>query len=348
MRTRHFVETYPRHLALSDNRITWFWIGILALAVIIFPLVVSSYLIAIGITVVIAAIGAIGLNILTGTTGLISLGQAGFLAAGCYTTALLIADYNCPPELALIAAGVVCALLSLVVGIPSLRLKGLYLAITTMAFSFIITHFLLYWESFTHGPNGVRIEDTHVFGFNIADSVQYFYFTIIVLILVTLGALNLLRTRVGRAFTAIRDHDIAAKVMGISLPKYKLISFAISSFIIGIAGGLMAFQFRFVNVDIFSVLLSVEALAMIIVGGLGSVAGAILGAIFIVILPEVTRETIAVLPAGLTNIMSTHIYEIRGLLTGLAIIIMLRIEPHGLVGLWRNVKRYWTHWPMSP
>jgi len=347
MRTGHYVERYETLVSLSDNRITWFWIGLLFLFLAVFPLAASNYLIAMATTVGIAATGAIGLNILTGSTGLISLGQAGFLATGCYTTALLIADYGWPPEAALPAAGVVSAAMSLLVGVPSLRLKGLYLAITTMAFSFIVTHFLLYWESFTGGPYGVRIEDLDFFGLDLTTPRDLYYLVIAVTALSALAALNVMRTRVGRAFTAIRDHDIAARVMGIGMTQYKLYSFAVSSFFVGIAGGLMAFQFRFINVDIFSVLLSIEALAMIIVGGLGSVAGAILGAIFIVLLPEATRELLDLLPETVSLLLSTYIFEIRGLLTGLTIIVVLRIKPQGLVGLWRDIKRYWTHWPLA-
>lgn len=347
MRTRHFVESYATHVALSDNPVTWAWVAVFLAALMIFPVVASTYLVAMATTVGIAAVGAIGLNILTGSTGLISLGQAGFLAAGCYTTGLLIADYGWPPEAALLAAGVVSAFLSLLVGIPSLRLKGLYLAITTMAFSFIVTHFLLYAEGITHGPYGVRIEDLGFFGLDLANPVQLYLLVVLVAVLTALAALNILRTRVGRAFNAIRDHDIAARVMGISLTKYKLFAFAVSSFIVGIAGGLMAFQFRFINVDIFNVLLSIEALAMIIVGGLGSVAGAVLGAFFIVLLPEATREALDLMPESASAALSTYIYEIRGLLTGLTIIIMLRVKPQGLVGLWRDIKRYWTQWPLS-
>ena len=347
MRTRHFVETYEKHVSLSHNPVTWSWSLLLVLALALLPMVASSYVLSLATTVGIAAIGAIGLNILTGSTGLISLGQAGFLASGCYTTGLLIADYNWPPELALLMAGVVPALLSLLVGVPSLRLKGLYLAITTMAFSFIVTHFLLYAEGITHGPYGVRVEDLNFLGLDLATTTGLYTLVLVTAILVTLMALNILRTRVGRAFTAIRDHDIAARVMGISLVRYKLVAFMVSSFFVGIAGGLMAFQFRFINVDIFNVLLSIEALAMVIVGGLGSVAGAIMGAVFIVLLPEATREALDLLPTGVNNMLSTYIYEIRGLLTGLTIIIMLRIKPQGLVGLWRDVQRYWTQWPLS-
>ncbi|SMF04487.1 amino acid/amide ABC transporter membrane protein 2, HAAT family [Tistlia consotensis] len=347
MRTGHYVESYEKQLALTTNPVTWAWTGALLLGLALFPLLVGNYLLSVAITVGIAAIGAIGLNLLTGITGLISLGQAGFLAAGCYTTALLVADYGWPPELALLAAGFVSALLSLVIGVPSLRLKGLYLAITTLAFSFIITHFLLYAEALTHGPYGVRVENLRFLGLDLTQLDQLFWLVLAVLVLTVLAALNLLRTRVGRAFTAIRDHDVAARVMGISLTRYKLAAFMVSSFVVGIAGGLMAFQFRFINVDLFNLLISIEALAMIIVGGLGSVAGSILGAVFIVLLPEAVRALTDLLPAALTEMLSTYVYEVRGLLTGLAIIVMLRIEPHGLIGLWRDAKRYWTHWPLS-
>ena len=244
-------------------------------------------------------------------------------------------------------AGFICAALSLVVGIPSLRLTGLYLAITTMAFSFIITHFLLQAEPITGGPFGIRIERFGFAGLDLTNSMHLFYLVLLVAGLTALVALNIQRTRIGRAFTAIRDHDVAARAMGISLTTYKLTAFAISSFIVGIAGGLMAFKFRFINVDIFSLLLSVEALAMIIVGGLGSVAGAILGAAFIVLLPEFTREIMDLLPARATEALSVYVFEIRGFLTGLAIIVMLRFQPHGLIGMWRDAKRYWSNWPLS-
>ncbi len=347
MRTHHFVETYRAQVSLSDNPTLWSWVGILLAALLIFPLLAGSFFIGLATTVAIAAIGAVGLNLLTGVAGQISLGQAGFLAAGAYTTGLLIADYGWPPELALVAAGIVSAFLSLLVGVPSLRLKGLYLAITTLAFSFIVTHFLLYAESVTHGPYGVRIEDTRFLFLDFSSQVQLYYLVLAVAVLTVLAALNIMRTRVGRAFTAIRDHDVAARVMGVNLAGYKLVAFMTSSFMVGIAGGLMTFQFRFINVDLFNLLLSVEALAMIIVGGLGSIAGSILGAVFIVLLPEAMREAMDLLPASLTAMLSTYVYEMRGLLTGLAIIVMLRIEPYGLIGLWRDLKRYWSHWPLS-
>lgn len=347
MRTGHFVDSYARHVALTDSPVTWSWAAALVLGLLLFPLLASDYQVTMATTIGIAAIGAIGLNLLTGVTGLISLGQGGFLAAGCYTTALLSADYGWPNELALLAGGLVPAALSLAIGIPSLRLKGLYIAITTLAFSFIVTHFLLYAEDITHGPYGVRMENLGFLGLNLNETRQLYLVVLGVTVLTTLAALNILRTRVGRAWSAIRDHDVAARVMGINLTLYKLYAFVTSSFFVGIAGGLMAFQFRFINVDIFGLLISIEALAMIIVGGLGSVAGAILGAAFITLLPEAMRFVIELMPESFTSLLSVYVYQLRGVLTGLAIIVMLRIQPHGLIGLWRDARRYWTHWPLS-
>jgi branched-chain amino acid transport system permease protein len=347
MRTRTFVDRYERHLALSDNPVTWAWLAVLAVALILLPFVLGNYAVTVMIAIGIACVGAIGLNLLTGVTGLISIGQSGFLATGAYTTALLIADYGWREEPAFIMGGVAAALLSVIIGIPSLRLKGLYLAITTLAFSFIVLHIILYAENITHGPNGVRIARPQFLGLDLTRERQLYYFILVVVVLTTLFALNLLRSRIGRAWIAIRDQDIAARVMGINLIRYKLLAFAVSSFIVGIAGSLIALQLRFIGVDVFSMLVGVEALAMIIVGGLGSIAGSILGAIFITLLPEAARIALGLLPGQITGFLSIYIFEIRGLLVGLAIIVMLRIEPDGLIAVWRNTRKYWTQWPLS-
>lgn len=347
MRTGHSIESYGGLVALSTNPVSWFWAGALLLSLAAAPAFLSGYGLVVATNVLIAAIGAIGLNLLTGCTGLISLGQSAFLAIGAYTCALLITDYHVPPELAFVAGGLMSGACSLVIGIPSLRLKGLYLAITTMAFSFIVTHVILYADNLTHGPFGVRIPNSQIFGLNIADPRALYWWCLIVTLLVTMYALNLMRTRVGRAWVALRDHDIAAKSMGVDLVRFKLLSFFVSSTIVGFAGALMAFQIRFINVDVFSIFLSVEALAMILVGGIGSVAGAIMGAAFIVLLPELARGALDVLGSGLSSSYSTYVFEIRGVLTGAMIIVMLRIEPEGLIGVWRRSKRYWNQWPLS-
>jgi branched-chain amino acid transport system permease protein len=347
VRSGNFKESYPALVVLSDSMAGWAWTMALVLALVLLPVMAGPYILTLAITIMIAAVGGIGLNLLTGTTGLVSLGQAGFLAIGAYANAILIADHHWPVWAALPAAGVVAGAASLLVGVPSLRLKGLYLAITTLAFSFIVDHVILYAEDVTHGPNGIFLPKMDFLGLDLTQDRKLYWVVLGVTIVLTLGALNILRSRVGRAWLAIRDHDIAAKVMGIDLVRWKLAAFVVSSFYVGIAGALLSLQIRFVNVDVFGILLSVEALAVIIFGGLGSVPGAILGAIFLTLLPEAIRAVFGAVGGQSSSVYSLYVFQIRGIAYGVVIVAFLRFEPHGLIGLWRDIKKYWTHWPLA-
>jgi branched-chain amino acid transport system permease protein len=347
MHSGNFKESYAELIVLSDSAATWAWTGALLLALVALPAFVGGYALTLVIGVMIAAIGAIGLTLLTGTTGLVSLGQSGFLAIGAYANAILIADHGWPVWAALPAAGLIAGLASLLVGIPSLRLKRLYLAITTLAFSFIVTYVILYAEGLTHGPNGIFLSKLRVLGLNLSRDRDLYWLVLGMTVLLTLAALNLLRSRVGRAWLAIRDHDIAARVMGIDLTRWKLYAFFVSSFYVGIAGALLSLQIRFINVDVFDILLSIEALAMIILGGLGSVPGAILGAAFLTLLPEAIRLVFAAVGGVGSSFYSEYVFQIRGIAYGVVIVAFLRFEPDGLMGLWRDIRRYWTNWPMA-
>ena len=347
MRTGHFKETTGQLVALSDSRVVWSFTAVLALVALAAPFLIGSYPLTLTVTTLIAIIGAVGLNMLTGTTGLISLGQAGFLAVGAYTNAILMMDYGWPVWASLPAGGVVAALISILVGVPSLRLKGLYLAITTLAFAFIINHVILYAEWLTHGPNGIFVSGGKLFGYDIQKGPPLYYFTLGIAALVIFGALNIQRSRIGRAWMAIRDHDIAARVMGVDLVRYKLLAFMVSSFIVGIAGGLISLQIRFVNIDVFALILSIEALAIVILGGLGSISGAILGAIFLTLLPEVIRLFFGLFADPNSSFYTTYVYEIRGVTYGVVIILFLRLKPEGLIGLWRDSRKYWSNWPLA-
>jgi branched-chain amino acid transport system permease protein len=234
-----------------------------------------------------------------------------------------------------------------VVGIPSLRLKGLYLAITTLAFAFIINHIILYAERLTHGPNGVFVTGAKLFGFGLQRGPALYYLTLALAVAAVLAALNLLRTRIGRAWIAIRDHDIAARVMGIDLVRYKLLAFVVSSFIVAIAGALLSLQIRFVNIDVFALILSIEALAIIILGGLGSVAGAVLGAVFLSYLPEAIRLVLSAVIDPASPLYANYVFEIRGIANGLVIVLFLRFKPDGLIGFWRDARKYWSNWPLA-
>lgn len=347
MRTGHYKQTVGQLVALSDSPSVWTWIGLLMVALLCAPFVVGNYLVTLMVSALIAIIGAIGLNVLTGTTGLISLGQAGFLAIGAYTNAILLSDYGLPVWLALPAAGLAAGLVSLVVGVPSLRLKGLYLAITTLAFSFIINHIILYAEGLTHGPNGIFVTGASIFGVKFDRGMPLYYLTLGLAVAAVLAALNLSRSRIGRAWMAIRDHDIAARVMGIDLVRYKLLAFFISSFIVGIAGALMSLQIRFVNIDVFALILSIEALAIIIFGGLGSIAGAVVGAVFLSFLPEAIRIVVSIFVNEDSAFYTSYVFEARGIAYGVVIVIFLRFKPEGLIGLWRDARKYWSNWPLA-
>jgi branched-chain amino acid transport system permease protein len=345
MRAGHFKQSYTELVAFTDSAAVKAWTGVLLLACLALPAVVGPYFLTLATTILITAIGVVGLNLLTGACGLISLGQAGFLAIGAYTAGILAANYSLSIIPGIICGGLFAALLSLLVGIPSLRLKGLYLAITTLAFTVIATHTILNLDWITRGSAGLFLPAPTLFGLPLATKTAFYYFSLAMAVLFVVAAMNIMRSRVGRAFAAIRDHDTAAEMMGINQVSYKLMAFAISAFFAGAAGALSAYQVRYINVDSFALLVSIEALAMIIVGGLGSIAGAILGTIFMSLLPEVTRWLFDTLGSGLTEVFSTRALEVRGLLYGIVIVVVLRVQPDGLMGLWRDAKRLWSNWP---
>ncbi len=347
MRSGTFKQSYAELVQLSDNRATWMWSAVALLAAAALPLVANSYLLGLATTIGITAIAVLGLNLLTGVAGQLSLGHAGFLALGAYTQAILGTDHGWPALAALPVAGLVAALSSLAVGIPSLRLKGLYLALTTLGFSVIVTYVLVMAEGLTRGPSGMPVPTLALSAAGLGHGPTVYLLVLALLLVAVLGALNLMRSKIGRAWTALHDHDIAASAMGINLSAYKLLAFVTSAFYAGVAGGLLALQSRYINVDSFGVLLSVEALAMLIVGGVGRVSGALLGAAFLIGLPELIRLGFGGTGSRLDNLFANHAHEVKELLYGAAILLFLRLEPEGLAGIWRKSKRFWVRWPLS-
>jgi branched-chain amino acid transport system permease protein len=348
MRSGHYITNYEQAIALTTSRSVLAWLAILIVGVSLVPAVIHSpYLTSLLTRCFIFSIGSIGLTLLTGSAGLISLGYSAFAAIGGYTTAILVAKYHWPVEAAIVAAGVGSAVISLVVGVPSLRLKGLYLAITTLAFVFIVNHVILYGGTITNGSRGILLPNVKLFGFGMASSKNLYWFTLIVLIVAVFAALNILRTSVGRAWIAIRDHDIAAGAMGIDIARYKLLAFVVSSFFIGISGALLCLELRAVNVDVFELLLSIEVLAMILLGGLGSVPGAIVGTVFLTLLPDAIAAGTDLFGASTRQMVSSNVYQLREIVYGITIILVLRFEPRGLIAVWANTRKFWTSWPLS-
>ena len=322
--------------------------GLLVLigALSVVPFIASTYWLDVLNRIGIAIIGAIGLNILIGFTGQISIGHAAFLAVGAYTTAVLEASLGLPFYLAIPAAALVTAVFGLLFGLPSLRLKGLYLAIATLAAHFITTYVIIHWEGMTGGVLGLLVPTPTLFGLALDSDARIFYVIFACVIPATFFAKNLFRTKVGRAFIAIRDRDVAAQVIGVSLFKYKLLAFSISSFYAGIAGGLMAHHSRILFSDAFTLLVAIDYLAMIIIGGMGSILGSIFGAIFMTLLPEILKLTATSL-SGVYPQSFGLIASARDVIFGLAIITFLIFEPEGLARIWMRIRTYWQLWPYA-
>jgi branched-chain amino acid transport system permease protein len=321
-------------------------IGLILLFAVI-PFVSSAYLLYVLNTIGIYAISVIGLNILIGYTGQISLGHGAFFGVGAYAAAILSTRLGAPFILAVPAAGLITAGVGIVFGLPSARLKHLYLLIATLAGQFILEYVFLQWESLTGGANGVVVSGASLFGFDLGKDRIFYYVIYICLVVMTWIAVNIIRTRFGRAFIAIRDNDRAAEGMGIPIFRYKLLSFAISSFYAGFSGALFAYYMMSITPEPFNLWLSIEFIAMIIIGGLGNIPGAIYGAIFIVALKEILSHiTQYFMNVGASG-MAITIAPLREFVFGLAIVLFIIFEPKGLAEVWRIVKSSFRLWPFS-
>ena len=276
----------------------------------------------------IGVIGVSGLNILTGYTGLISLGQAAFMGVGAYTVAILSTKAGLPIWINLPAAGVITTLAGIIVGTPSLRLKGFYLAMATLAAEFLLEYVFKNWESMTQGVQGLFITPPQIFGVHLNNDRVFYFLSVSLAILAVIGTRNLFRTNVGRAFIAIRDRDIAAELIGINVFKYKLVSFAISSFYAGVAGGLWCYYMTIINPEAFQLSISIDYIAMIIVGGMGTLMGSVYGAAFVVLLPEAIQRIMEVLQPILH--MEYTFAAFKQIVFGFIIVVFLIFEPKGL------------------
>jgi len=298
------------------------------------------------VVIMIYVIGAHGLNILTGFTGQISLGHGAFMGVGAYTAGILAVRLHLPFYITLPAAGLMTAAVGMVFGVPSLRLKGLYLAIATMAAQFILDYAMRNWTSLTGGSAGLNVPYAAIGSFELDTDERFYYLALVLVVLATVFTRNLSRTRPGRAFVAIRDRHLAAEVIGVHLFKYRILSFGISSFYVGIAGALWAYYITIISDEHFTIWLSVQYLAMCIIGGLGHVLGGIFGGVFMVLLPEVLR-----IPAEALSGVYPNMFTIFGTLKegvfGLIIILFLVFEPDGLAARWHTIRSYWKLWPFS-
>ena len=346
MRCGDFKETYIKDEEIFQSLFVKFCLGMFLLFLLVFPFVADAYMLYIANMIGFAVIGAVGLNLLTGFTGQISLGHAAFLGVGAYTSAILVTRLGFSFWLSIPFAGLVAALAGMIIGIPSLRVKGLYLCIATLAAQFIFEFIFIHWESMTRGITGINIPPPRMGSLEFITEKEFYWITLFFVVLGVGYARNLVRSRMGRAFVAIRDRDLSAEIIGINLFRYKLSAFAISSFYAGVAGALWVTFLKVVTPDHFPFILSIQYLAMIIVGGLGSVLGSIFGAVFITLTPELLNylsEIVKMCAPGHEEIF----VPMKEVVFGLLIVLFLIFEPRGLAEIWNRIKNFFRLWPFS-
>ncbi len=346
MRCGDFKETYIKDEEIFQSLFVKFCLGMFLLFLLVFPFVADAYMLYIANMIGFAVIGAVGLNLLTGFTGQISLGHAAFIGVGAYTLAILVTRLGFSFWLSIPFAGLVAALAGMIIGIPSLRVKGLYLCIATLAAQFIFEFIFIHWESMTRGITGINIPPPRMGSLEFITEKEFYWITLFFVVLGVGYARNLVRSRMGRAFVAIRDRDLSAEIIGINLFRYKLSAFAISSFYAGVAGALWVTFLKVVTPDHFPFILSIQYLAMIIVGGLGSVLGSIFGAVFITLTPELLNylsEIVKMYAPGHEEIF----VPMKEVIFGLLIVLFLIFEPRGLAEIWNRIKNFFRLWPFS-
>jgi branched-chain amino acid transport system permease protein len=321
------IESYKEELRLIRKPWTGFWIGLLGIALILLPWYGKEHWVYILTLIFIFSIGVQGQNLLIGYTGQISFGQAGFLALGAFTFGHLV-RLGVPILPALLCAGLLAGFFGLLVGFPSLRLKGPYLAIATLGFGIAVYQVFVNSEVFSGGRMGLTVQKLPAL-FGLSQRNTYYYFTLLLAALFTLVSYNLISSFLGRAFIAIRDNDISAEAMGVNLPIYKLLAFAISSFYTGVQGGLYALLLGYLEPNMFTFLETISLFVAVIVGGLASVEGSILGAAFVVLIPQIFSNAKQLVPV----------------VFGVTILLILIFEPLGLSGRWLKIRLYLRMWP---
>jgi branched-chain amino acid transport system permease protein len=346
---------YYEDIELFKSGTILFWSIAFLVFLAILPWLITKYhLLGLSIYMVnlitIHAIVAIGLNILVGYTGQISMGHAGFFAIGAFTTVFLKLKGGLPFLVALPIAGFISSAFGFILGLPALRLKGPYLTIATLGFGMTITSIIKHMEFFG-GRMGLQAPKLYFFGTPMKD-IHFYYMIMIIAVIMVIGAVKLIKTRVGRAFIAIRDSDIAAEAMGVNLTYYKTLSFAVSAFYTGIGGGLYAFILGFINPESFHLIMSITFLAMVVVGGLGSIMGSIAGAALMTYLDIKLQaiQDIPVIGAALVAFSQKYmsiggISNIAVIVYGLIMILIVLFEPLGIFGFWIRTKKYWKTWP---
>ncbi|MBX3500188.1 MAG: branched-chain amino acid ABC transporter permease [Alphaproteobacteria bacterium] len=356
-----FKTSYNQDIGLFRDRVDMFWYGLLGAIVVALPLWLSTYYVTEISLVLIYGICGVSLMVLVGYTGLISLGHAAFLGIGAYAHGYFL-KIGIPWIPSIVMAVAITTACGLIVGLPALRMTGIYLAIATLAFSLIIQEVFNRWTTVTQGFDGLPVAMPEILGISF-DKTAFYYLCLFFLVLCLWLTRNLLRSPTGRAWVAIRDSEIAAQSMGVHLAIYKSSAFAYSAGLMGLAGALFGHKVSYLAPDTFNILLSINFLLLVIVGGLGSLHGAIFGAIFVVLLPPAISILRDEIPAGLSSVAAaTGIGVIGGIgqavgaflskpgveagILGLILVLVILLEPRGIYGRWVKIRVFFSTFPM--
>jgi branched-chain amino acid transport system permease protein len=341
----YFRTDYAQEIALIKTRLERVSLIVFAALLIAFPFVASAFYLDLATQVLLAAIGSLSLMLLTGFAGQVSLGHAGLLAAGAFTAGILSKEINAPIFVTLPCAAAAGALLGVVFGLPSLRLRGLYLAVSTLALHFVVVYLGGEYETKRGLLTGITIDAPVIAGFRLYGGKVWYFILLAFAAMSLLICANLLRSRSGRAWRAIRAHETVAAALGIHVAAYKLLAFVISSAMAAVAGALFAYYRGFVSVEAFSLFLSIQYVAMIIIGGMGSLLGALLGAAFVTLFPYLIEAMMQRLPNAQTY--ADVLFAVNYAAFGVVMIGFLIFEPQGLVGIWRRIQNYFLLWPFK-
>lgn len=341
-----FATTYPRDQALIRTRKQLVALLVFLALLLLVPQLLGARLVAMGSVMLITAVVVVGLQINTGYAGQVNLGQAAFMGAGAYVTGVCAAKFGLPFWISIPMGGVAAAAFGFVFGLSAVRIKGFYLALTTIAAQFLF-HFLVLNlpSSWLGGSNGLSIEPATFFGHRLADDASIYYLCLAFAVVMVYGAYGITRSRHGRAFVAVRDDDVASGMMGIDVVRAKATAFLVGAFYAGIGGGLWAYYVRFVAVDQFTLLHSIWFIAMIIVGGMGSVTGALIGVVVIKLAQEGFTSLGPTVVEMLPFLGGDVVFASMNVFLGGVIAAFLIFEPRGLMHRWNIVKRSYRLWP---
>jgi len=334
-----FKTDYNQDVKLAKHGGHVFWYGLMMAVLVAAPWLFAEYWLAQLTFILIYSIVGLGLMLLAGFTGLFSIGHAAFLGVGAYTQAVLT-NMGMPFPIALAMSAGLSAAVGVVVGLPALRVKGIYLGIATLAFGFIVEEVLARWESVTGGNAGIHVKHPDIFGLKVDSGIGFYFLCLVITVIATLAILNVLRSPTGRAFVAIRDSEISAQSMGIHLARYKTLSFALSAALAGVGGALYAHKLSFISPDQFNIIQSIDLLLMVVIGGLGSVHGAFLGAIFLITMPQAIALIKDYLPAAVGQAPG-----LQSVVYGTVLIAFVMFEPLGIYGRWLKVRTYLQLFP---